>query len=520
MTDSLTLIPYPQSLTLSAGEFLWNTPNLNFDPLFFKEANYLANHLPAQYGITYDQDSSCGICLIAEKPQSIRSEAYQLRITPNNISLHAASSAGMFYAVQTLLQIIHTKNLPDAQTAVPLPCLEIIDQPRFSWRGFMLDEARHFHGMETVKQLLDWMAYLKVNTFHWHLTEDQGWRIEIKQYPRLTEVGGQRKQSQTGGFLNKTTNNKPHSGFYTQAEILEIVRYAEERHITIVPEIEMPGHSQAALAAYPQLSCTGGPYAVSPHWGIHSEIYCVGKNETISFLENVLSEVLTLFPGKFIHTGGDEAPKNRWKKCPDCHKKAKSLNLSKVTHLQTYLTNHFTRFLTENERALIGWNEILAPTLSPDAIVQFWMGHEDRLWQHVRNGRKAILSNYAAYYLDHSYFRSPLDKAYQYEPIPPDLEPEFYQNILGIETPLWTEFVPNRPRLDYQVFPRLIAVAESAWLMPEKKNYTSFERRLLNLLPQLDRDGILYAPQADWNPPQWKRLWGPVSILQAQTKTR
>ncbi len=520
MTDSLTLIPYPQSLTLSEGVFVWNRPNLNYDPLFFNEANFLVKHLPEVYRIENNDQPDCNICMIAEKPQSLQPEAYQIFITPEKINLHAASKAGMFYGVQTLLQLIRSKHEPHAETPGDLPCLEIIDQPRFGWRGFMLDEARHFHGVKTVKSLLDWMAYFKLNTFHWHLTEDQGWRIEIKKYPLLTEIGAQRSQSQIGGLFNKTTNNMPHSGFYTQEEIREIIDYAAVRHINIVPEIEMPGHSLAALAAYPQFGCTGGPYQVSPHWGIFSDIYCVGKKETILFLEDILEEIISLFPGKYIHTGGDEAPKKNWKSCPDCQNKAQALNLKNVRGLQTYLANHFTRFLTEKERQLIGWNEILSPELSPDAIVQFWTGRENLLWNHVREGRKAILSNFAAYYLDHGYLRSALDKVYQYEPIPADLETEYHQNVLGIETPLWTEFVPNRARLDYQVFPRLIAVAESAWLMPEKKNYRAFEQRLINILPQLDADGILYAPLETWTPPRLKRLWGPFSIMQAQTKTR
>ncbi len=520
MAELVSLIPYPQSLIPKNGEFVWNNPNLIFDPLYFKEANYFSNHLPGSLTIENEEKGFCKICLTAEKPQSNRSEAYQLIITPAEISLSAASPAGMFYALQTLLQLIHSQSPAADTNTIHLPCLEITDQPRFGWRGFMLDEARHFQGKETVKQLLDWMAYLKLNTFHWHLTDDQGWRLESKSFPRLTDVGAFREKSQTGGFLNKTTNNIPHRGYYNQEDIQEIVTYAAERHINIVPEIEIPGHSLAALAAYPSLGCTSGPYQVTPFWGIHKDIYCAGKKDTIPFLETILKEVIELFPGKYIHIGGDEAPKNRWKNCPDCLLMANHLGLKQVNDLQTYLTNYFTRFLATHNRQTIGWNEMLSPLLSPDALVQYWVGKEKTLWQHVRNGRKTILSNYGAYYLDHSYLHSPLNHVYRYEPISPDLEPEFHENILGIEAPLWSEFVPNRARLDWQVFPRLFAVAETAWLMPDKKDYDAFKYRLINILPQLDRAGILYTPPDSWDPPHWKRLWGWPSLVQAQTGSR
>lgn len=517
MNDRFALIPYPQTLIPQNGEFVWHEPNLSIDPVFHQEADYFQNHLPGKLTINHKTDQPSKIHLIAEHPPIPHSEAYQLKITPAEILLSAASPAGMFYALQTLLQLINAQfPAADADT-IHLPCLEIRDEPRFPWRGFMLDEARHFQGMKTVKSLLDWMAYLKLNTFHWHLTDDQGWRLEIKAFPRLTAVGAKREKSQTGGFLNKTTNNQPHSGFYTQGEIHEIVAYAAERHITIVPEIEMPGHSQAALAAYPSLGCTGGPYQVMPYWGIHAEILCPGKTETIPFLETILKEVITLFPGKYIHLGGDEAPKKRWKDCPDCQALANQLDLVNVQGLQTYLVNHFTQFLANHNRYLIGWNEMLSPTLSRAAHVQFWLGKRSTLWQHVRAGRKTILSNYGAYYLDHSYLHSPLERVYRYEPVSRDLEPEFHKNILGIEAPLWTEFVPNRARLDWQVFPRLLAAAEMAWLAPAKKDYRSFETRLRAFLPQLARNGIQYAPPQAWNPPSWKRIWGWPSLIQAQT---
>lgn len=514
MNTPLPLIPYPHQVDFLPGSFQWsgqigiaagsNATNIQL----FLDA------LPADIRpqlVDGFEDSD----LIIRIDSTLAAEAYQLKILPeHHIEIISADSQGVFYALQTLLQIILAVYETGIQE-ISLPCVYIIDQPRFAWRGFMLDEARHFQGMQTVKELLDWMAYFKLNVFHWHLTEDQGWRIEIKQYPKLIEVGASRPASQISGFLGKQLNDIPHSGFYTQDEIKEIVSFAAERHIQIVPEIEMPGHAQAALAAYPELGCTGGPYQVSPRWGIHSDIMCPGKPGTTTFLQNVLTEVLDLFPGGFIHTGGDEAPKTRWKNCPDCQQLARESNVARINDLQTILTNRISQFLGLHGKTLIGWNEMLTEGLAPDPVVQYWVGHEKTLLKHIRSGRKAILSNFAAYYLDYGYAHSSLDKVYQYEPVFKELEPEYHHNILGIETPLWTEFVPNRARLDWQIFPRLLAVAETAWLDPRKKDLTSFHQRLPAILKQLDAKNVGYALFEDANPPLYKRLLGSLSLVQA-----
>ncbi|MDO9086201.1 MAG: beta-N-acetylhexosaminidase [Anaerolineaceae bacterium] len=510
---TLPLIPYPQQINFLPGSFQWTSKTLISINSNLKEITLFLDSLPdpIRPSITNEEkDSQLKIII----DPFMRNEAYHLSILPDHLELIAAGAHGIFYALQTLLQLILAEHKPEMQL-ITLPCLQIIDSPRFAWRGLMLDEARHFQGIQTVKDLLDWMACFKLNVFHWHLTEDQGWRIEIKRYPRLIEVGASRSASQISGFLGKKLNAIPHTGFYTQEEIREIVQYAAERHIQIVPEIEMPGHSQAALAAYPALGCTGGPYQVSPHWGIHSDILCPGKPGTTTFLQNVLTEVLELFPGKYIHTGGDEAPKTRWKSCPDCQKLAKESNVTRINDLQTILTNRISNFLNIHGRTLIGWNEMLAEGLDPEAVVQYWVGKEKTLLKHIRSGRKAILSNFSAYYLDHSYEHSPLDKVYQYEPVFSQLESSLYANILGIEAPLWTEFVPNRARLDWQIFPRLLAVAETAWLDPGKKDLTSFHQRLPGLLKQLDAKNIGYALLSDANPPVYQRLSGPLSLVQA-----
>lgn len=509
----LSLIPYPQTVEQLSGSFIWNQMVKIFPGEYVNEVALFLAGLPVEIRASLvDSETLSQIKINVD--QELAQEAYQLIILGEEITIAAHNETGVFYALQTLRQLI----LAEYQiglTQIEIQGVHIMDAPRFQWRGFMLDEARYFQGMRTVKDLLDWMAVLKLNVFHWHLTEDQGWRIEIKQYPRLIEVGATRPASQLSGFLGKKLNDISHTGFYTQAEIKEIVSYAAERHIQIVPEIEMPGHAQAALAAYPDLGCTGGPYEVSPRWGIHPDILCPGKPGTTTFLQNVVTEVLDLFPGKYIHTGGDEAPKTRWESCPDCQKLARESGIARINDLQTILTNRINQFLQANNRILIGWNEILAEKLDPKAVVQYWVGHEKTLLQHIRSGRKAILSNFAAYYLDHSYAHSSLDKVYQYEPVFKQLEPEYHHNILGIETPLWTEFVPNRARLDWQIFPRLLAVAETAWLQPEKKDLTNFHQRLPAFLKQLDAKNVGYALFSEANPPLYKHLFGSLSLVQA-----
>ena len=509
----LSLIPYPQKVERLSGAFIWNPSVKIFPGEFGNEVALFLTGLPVEIRASL-VDSEFSTQIKINIDQELAQEAYQLKILSQEMSITACDEVGVFYALQTLRQLIMAE-YQIGSSQIEIPAVHIMDAPCFLWRGFMLDEARHFQGMQTVKDLLDWMAYFKMNVFHWHLTEDQGWRIEIKHYPRLIEVWAHRSASQVSGFLGKKLNTLPHSGFYTQQEIKEIVDYASARHIQVVPEIEMPGHAQAALAAYPLLGCTGGPYNVSPHWGIHADIMCPGKSTTYEFLQNVLGEVIDLFPGQYIHTGGDEAPKKRWKTCPDCQNLANKTNVQRINDLQTILTNQVSQFLKSHGRTLIGWNEMLADGLDRDAVVQYWVGKEKTVMKHIRAGRKAILSNFAAYYLDHSYAHSSLDKVYQYEPVFNQLESQYHPNILGIETPLWTEFVPSRTRLDWQIFPRLLAAAETAWLQPEKKNLASFQQRLAVLLTQLDAKNIGYAELSDANPPVHNRFFGAISLIQA-----
>ncbi len=484
------LIPYPQSLELLT-ESLELPPEFGcfYHPIFQNELRIFVDQLPAKFAAKIVSSKDDAILFLKQSPFPLEGPAaYLLHISTQQIELQANDRAGIFAALQTLRQLIL------AQPANRLPCLRIQDHARFAWRGFMLDEARHFQGKETVKLLLDWLAYLKMNVFHWHLSDDQGWRVESQLYPLLTEVGAYRPATQRGGMLSRKVNMQSHQGFYTRQEIQEIVAYAAERHIVVVPEIDIPGHSSAILAAYPELGCRGGPYHVQPYWGIHADILCAGQTQTIDFLEGIFGELLALFPGQFIHSGGDEAPKVRWRKCPHCIELARSLGYASVLQLQTYLANHLNHFLLAQSRTMIGWNEMLSPTLDPEVVIQYWLGKKEPMVQQIRAGRQVILSNYSTYYLDHSYTHSSLEKVYKFEPIFEELESDFHKNILGIETPLWTEFVPSRARLDWQLFPRLLAVAESAWLKAEAKDYAHFITRLESFLPQLDQAGIGYAP--------------------------
>jgi hexosaminidase len=436
------------------------------------------------------------------------------------VHIAAPEASGVFYGIQSLRQLLPVeveRRSPVPNSAWQTPCVTIRDWPRFPWRGYMLDEGRHFHGKQTVLHILDWMALQKLNALHWHLTEDQGWRIEITRYPLLTQVGAWRKGT-TRGFTGEH-DGIPHGGFYTQAEVREIVAYAAERNITIVPEIEMPGHSLAALASYPELSCTGGPFEVACRFGIHADIYCAGKEAMFAFLRNVLDEVMALFPSPFIHIGGDEAPKKRWKECPACQQRIRQEGLKDEHALQVYFTNRIARYLAAHGRRLVGWNEILAPGLEMGALPQYWIGNRKAMVAAMRGGRKAIISSYLFAYLDHSYSLTPLSKAYRFEPIFRELGEEADRNVLGLEALLWTEFIPNRARLDYQTFPRLTAFAETGWTLKEKKDFGDFQQRLAIFLHRLDELGVRYARDGDIEPAWYKQLFGIFTIPQPQTKT-
>jgi hexosaminidase len=506
----MPIIPLPFHLEKKAGLFrLTAATVIQADLANRWNADYLQALLAAPTGLTLpvrplDQTGQNVIQLRLDPAlASLGPEGYRLIVSPAAVTLTAPGTTGVFYGIQSLRQLLPVEieeRLPVAGVDWHIACLDIIDQPRFAWRGFMLDEGRHFQGRETVLRTLDLMALQKLNIFHWHLTEDQGWRIEIRKYPRLAQIGSHRLGTRKGFTAGKHDGN-PHGGFYTQAEIREIVAYAADRHITVVPEIEMPGHSVAALAAYPELSCTGGPFEVATHFGIFPDIYCAGKEVVFSFLQDVLDEVLELFPSPYIHIGGDEAPKKRWKDCPDCQRRMTEQRLKDAHALQVYFTNRIAAYLDMKGRHAIGWNEILEGGLAGSAIVQYWARGHKKLLEAIRNDhRKTVMSFCLKTYLDYSYNLLPLSRLYRYEPIPTGLDEEATAAILGVESPLWTEWVPNRARLDYQIYPRLSALAETGWTPREKKSLPDFRRRLVPFFARLDRLGIQYASLKEADP--------------------
>ncbi len=499
--SEISIIPEPVKIIPEDGEFiLTNKTVILTDAQLKKNAEFLKKILTQATGFNLpikeipprDKDSNVIILKVNDNNKKLKPEGYSLHISPTEINISAITPAGVFYGIQTLLQIlppeIESSNATNLVWAIL--CVKIEDYPRFPWRGFMLDESRHFFGKDVVKKLLDQMARLKFNKFHWHLTDDQGWRIEIKKYPLLTEIGSKRKGTITP---QNRLDGIPVSGFYSQNDLKEIIDYAAERFITIIPEIDVPGHTTAFIASYPELSCTGGPFEVSTHFGIHREVLCIGKEKTFQVVQDIFDEIIEIFPSEIIHTGGDETPTRRWKRCPDCQTRLNKEGLEKLGDLQVYFTNRIADYLSSQGCRLMGWNEILNEKLSKNAVCQYWFGQILEVIDHIRNGRDVIMSEMTAVYLNYPYKITPLIKTYQYDPIPNDLEEKYHQYILGIEACLWAEFVKDRKRLEWQVFPRLIAVAETGWTPKKKKNFNSFEKRLDSYLKRLEISGINYG---------------------------
>jgi hexosaminidase len=525
----MAIIPLPAQIEYHPGVFhltasttiLTDGPN-RWNAGYLRELLCRPTGFPLQI-LADDSTGQNGIHLhLVSEAASFGREGYRLIIAPRAIEIEAAGTAGIFYGIQSLRQLlpaaVENRHIVEGAEWV-VPAQVINDRPRFAWRGFMLDEGRHFQGMDTVLKTLDLLALQKMNVFHWHLTEDQGWRIEIRKYPRLTEVGS-RRPGTSESIMGKDLDGIPHGGFYTQAEISSIVAYAANRNITIIPEIEIPGHCTAALAAYPELSCTGGPFEVATHFGIFPDIYCAGKEAVFTFLQDVLDEILGLFPSTYIHIGGDEAPKARWKECPHCQARMQKEGLKDEHALQGYFTNRILAYLQSKGRIGIGWNEILQEGLVEGAAVQFWVRGRPALLEAIRKGnRPIIMTTYLDTYLDHSYSLMPLSRAYEYEPVPAELELKETASILGPEFPLWTEWVPNRARLDYQAYPRLTAGAETGWTSRDRKDLADFRQRLEEFLPRLDILGVGYAPPGEAEPSRFTRLFGMFTIAMPQRKT-
>ncbi|WP_088124910.1 beta-N-acetylhexosaminidase [Roseivirga misakiensis] len=427
----------------------------------------------------------------------MQGEAYALKVDHEGVTIRANTDVGFFYGVQSLVQMLPT----DKQIAV-LPYMALLDKPRFSWRGLHLDVGRHFYSVDFIKKYIDLMAFYKLNTFHWHLTEDQGWRIEIKKYPKLTAVGSQRKETiKEKNFNPYIGDGKLYGGFYTQDEVKEIVAYAAERHVTVVPEIEMPGHSLAALAAYPELGCGPGPYEVGTRWGVYEDIYCPSE-KTFAFLEDVLKEVIDLFPGDYIHIGGDEAPKAVWKKSKLAQQVIKREGLKDEFELQSYFIKRIEKFLVSKGKKLIGWDEILEGGLAPEATVMSWRGENGGI-EAAENGHDVVMSPNADMYFDH-YQANPenqplaiggyttLESVYHYEPIPAALDSEHHKHVLGAQANVWTEYMKTSDYVEYMAYPRVVALAETVWTDPAKKDWARFQEKMQQQYKLLDARGVNY----------------------------
>lgn len=431
-------------------------------------------------------------------------EQYRLEVRPHHIDIYASKANGVFYAFQTLRQMLPVEAFDSEDgRRIEIPVCTVEDKPYFAYRGFMFDMGRHIFGVQDLKETLDILAMHKINKFHWHLTEDQGWRIEIKKYPKLTEVGSVRKSSPVG--RNEGQDGKPYGGYFTQDEVRDVVKYAAERFITVIPEIEIPGHSVAALAAYPELGCTGEQYEVLTWWGIDERVICPGKEQSFTFLEDVLTEVMDLFPSEYIHIGGDECPKTVWHKCPDCRKRMKAEGLKNEAELQSYVTARVEKFLNDHGRKIIGWDEILEGGVTPSATVMAWRGPQYGI-KAAKQGNHVIMAPNTHCYLDYYQSRDtkneplaiggylPLEKTYSLDPYDKLTDAE-RKYILGVQGNLWTEYISEYDHAQYMALPRLSAIAEVGWSYPNK-DYDSFVKRLHHLAELFDHYGYNYGKHA------------------------
>ena len=516
------IIPKPQKMEIHQGQFLFDPQVVIVVPTdqaeVREQALYLNDWLDYTAGFRLEVVADrleiagrrailldCGTNL-----EALGAEGYVLLINPEAIEIKANTCRGIFYGIQTLRQLLPFEFNVQAgtQKSWPIAALSIEDQPRFAWRGMMLDVSRHFFSTDFVKAFIDYLALYKLNTFHWHLCDDQGWRIEIKKYPQLTEVGAWRVDREDRHW-NDRPEQQPgeeatYGGYYTQEEIREIVAYARSRHITIVPEIEMPGHTRAALAAYPQHSCSGGPFSVLPggYWPI-TDIYCAGKDSTFLFLQDILSEVMDLFPGAYIHIGGDEAEKTNWKQCARCQARIQQEGLADEHELQSYFIKRMEAFIHEKGRRLIGWDEILEGGLAPRATVMSWRGFEGGI-SAARSGHDVVMSPTSHVYFD--YYQGlpddeplaiggflPLSRVYAFEPVPDSLTSDEAGHVLGGQANLWTEYIPNPEHAQYMIFPRIAALAEVLWTRHDLRNWNDFARRIEREMQRYDHLGVNYA---------------------------
>jgi hexosaminidase len=507
---SQNLIPKPAFFEKGKGSFRLNSSTVIVAESGSDEVNAIAESLRLRISSTTQLNPE--LVKAARRNfiafsinNGLEPEAYAIHVDSKKVLLSGGSGRGLFYAYQTLLQLFEDQIYSSEASSsfrLSLPACDIQDQPRFSYRGSMLDVGRYMMPVAFIKKYIDLMAMYKLNQFHWHLTEDQGWRIEIKKYPKLTEVGAYRKETTLGHYDDRKLDGKPYGGFYTQEEVKEIVAYAASKYINVIPEIEMPGHAQAALASYPELGCTGGPYEVRSLWGVSKEVYCPYE-VTFTFLQDVLTEVMELFPSEYIHIGGDECPKDSWKESEFCQNLIKTKGLKDEHGLQSYFISRIDSFLTAHDRKLIGWDEILEGGLSPNATVMSWRGTSGGI-EAARQEHNVIMSPYTYYYLD--YYQGdpeseplaiggnlPLEKVYEYEPYTDELTDEQKKYILGVQGNLWTEYVPTPEKAEYMLFPRLMAIAETGWSPKGEKDYENFVTRVQKHFGKLQMRNVNFS---------------------------
>ena len=509
--NKVVIVPEPVSMEVHSGNFNCNaeTQVVAADNVshIAKMFNY---YLEKLYGFTLPVKNNQAkgkqsLIIFKLSKAGDKKDEYKLEATAHQITVSSASKEGLFYGMQSLLQLMPDTKEISLSEGFSIPQVSINDYPRFQYRGMHLDVGRHFFDVNYVKKYIDYLAYFKYNTFHWHLTEDQGWRIEIKKYPKLTSVGAYRNGTIIGHYPGTGNDNLRYGGFYTQEEIKEVIQYAKDRFITIIPEIELPGHASAAIAAYPELSCfPDSATAISPKtpwagsregkqvqqtWGVFNDIFIPSEN-TFKFLENVLDEVIALFPSKYIHIGGDEAPKTYWKESAFCQKLIKEKNLKDEHGLQSYFIQRIEKYLNSKGRKIIGWDEILEGGLAPNATVMSWRGEKGGI-AAAKEHHDVIMTPTTYCYFDYSQTKNddsltiggylPLEKVYNYEPIPKELDPSEEKYILGAQGNLWTEYVPNPAKLEYMVFPRMSALSEVVWSPKDKKDYARFQSELPTL---------------------------------------
>ncbi len=501
----VNIVPQPNVLSQHEGVFKLNkkTTIVAVGEGAETVANFFQAKITQSTGYELASSASASknyISVEVDATSGLAEEAYTLVVTTEKIEVKAASNRGLFYGMQTLMQLLPAEiESPTLVSEINwnIPCVTVEDAPRFPWRGMHLDVCRHFYSVDFIKKQLDVLAMYKINKFHWHLTEDQGWRIEIKKYPKLTELGSLR-----------VDEGKEHGGFYTQEQIKEIVAYATERHIDVVPEIELPGHALAALTAYPEYSCAGGPFKVRNVWGVEPDIYCAGKEETFDFLEDIIDEVVALFPCEYFHIGGDEAPKSKWKECDQCQARIKAEGLHDEHELQSYFVQRVEKMLLARDKKMIGWDEILEGGLAKSASVMSWRGEKGGITA-ASQGHDVVMTPGNWVYLDH-YQGSPkvepvaiggyttLEESYGYEPVPKDLDKDKAHHVLGTQGNVWSEYMYTPELVEHRVYPRIIALAEVNWTQANKKDFDAFVKRMDNQFVRLDQHKINYhIPQPE-----------------------